>query len=123
MIDRLGLAFGLAIALPLASHAAPICDMQGKCWADAPHQSYHMDPNDPVAKDASTGAAIPVRQPGAQASPSSPMANKVVAFSGCDRRRRSSPWLSRFAKSQPMKNAQFVSARRRGNDDSQGYDR
>ena len=37
----------LVIALPLAGHAAPICDMQGKCWADAPHQTYHMDPSNP----------------------------------------------------------------------------
>lgn len=37
----------LVIALPLAGHAAPICDMQGKCWADAPHQTYHMDPANP----------------------------------------------------------------------------
>jgi hypothetical protein len=41
------LALGLVIALPLAGHAAPICDMQGKCWADAPHQTYHMDPSNP----------------------------------------------------------------------------
>ena len=42
-MKRLALVVVGLIAPPLASHAAPICDMQGKCWADAPHQVYHQD--------------------------------------------------------------------------------
>jgi hypothetical protein len=45
---RLALTLGALVASPLAGHAAPICDMQGKCYPDKPPgQVYHMDPAHP----------------------------------------------------------------------------
>jgi hypothetical protein len=46
-LKRLALVVGL-IGLAQASRADPVCDFEGKCYpAEAPHQTYHMDPTNP----------------------------------------------------------------------------
>jgi hypothetical protein len=46
-LKRLALVVGL-VASPLVGHAEQICDYEGKCYpAEAPHQTYHMDPSNP----------------------------------------------------------------------------
>ena len=41
-LTRLALVVGF-IALPLAGHAAQVCDFEHRCYEDKPQQHYHMD--------------------------------------------------------------------------------
>ena len=41
-LKRLALVVGF-IALPLAGHAAQVCDFEHHCYEDNPQQHYHMD--------------------------------------------------------------------------------
>jgi hypothetical protein len=66
MIWRRSLALAVGfVGLVQVSRADPVCDFEGKCYSDAPKQTYHMDPANPDRETPPPAPQYPVPTPDA----------------------------------------------------------